>query len=220
VYQWARDGTPIVGATSPMYSVRTSDEQLTLTCTVTAYNLAGAGTPATSSGVAIPVAYVRGCPRATGRLHGNSLGLARLGMTRAQARRAYRHSSYRGKRFEDFFCLTPTGVRVGYASPALLAGLSNRQRHQLRQRVVWASTSSAYYSVGSIRVGATVDAAAKALRTGKPFHIGRNDCYVVANGSDTAVLEVRHGIVEEIGITDRRITRGRKAQLRFLKRFY
>lgn len=220
VYQWARDGTPIVGATSPMYTVRTSDEQLTLTCTVTAYNLAGAGTPATSSGVAIQVPYVRGCPRATGRLRGNSLGLARLGMTRAQARRAYRYSSNRGKHFEDFFCLTPTGVRVGYASPALLAGLSKGERHQLRGRVVWASTSSAYYSVGGIRAGATVAAAAKALRTGKPFHIGRNDWYLAANGSDTAVLKVRKGIVEEIGIADKRFTRGRKAQRTFLKSFY
>jgi isoquinoline 1-oxidoreductase subunit alpha len=39
-----------------------------------------------------------GCPQATGRLHGEELGLVlvRLGMTRKQARHAYRHSSTRG----------------------------------------------------------------------------------------------------------------------------
>ncbi len=55
----------------------------------------------------------------------------------------FTHSSNRGKRYEDFFCLTPIGIRVGYGSPKLLAKLSSRERAQLKDRVVWISTSNA-----------------------------------------------------------------------------
>jgi hypothetical protein len=67
-----------------------------------------------------------------------------VGMTRVKARRAYTHSSDRGRRYEDFFCLTPIGVRVGYASPKLLRALPRRKRRGLAGRVVWASTSSPF----------------------------------------------------------------------------
>jgi hypothetical protein len=39
------------------------------------------------------------------------------------------------------------------------------------------------------------------------------------NGSSTAVLKVRRGIVEEIGIGTKSLTKGRKAQSTFLKSF-
>ncbi len=55
---------------------------------------------------------------------------------------------------------------------------------------------------------------------GKPFHVGLNYWYLATNGSSTAVLKVRHGVVEEIGIGDRRLTRTRQADRRFLRSFY
>jgi hypothetical protein len=214
-YQWSRDGTPIQGATNTAYTVQRSDEQLTLTCAVTASNSFGAGSPATSRGVAVAVRHVARCPAATRTLSGRSLGLVHLGMTRPQARRAYKHSSDRGKKYQDFFCLTPIGVRVGYASPKL----PKRERKQLRDRVIWASTSSAYYAIHRIRAGATITAASKALRTGRPIQVGRNTWYLAPNGPSTAVLKVRRGIVEEIGIADKQLTHGHKAQVAFLKSF-
>ncbi|MGI9185886.1 MAG: alpha/beta hydrolase, partial [Solirubrobacteraceae bacterium] len=54
-----------------------------------------------------------GCPRATGRLAGATLGPVGLGITRARTRHAFAHSSTRGRRYMDFFCLTPNGIRVG-----------------------------------------------------------------------------------------------------------
>jgi hypothetical protein len=162
----------------------------------------------------------RGCPRATGRLLGRTLGLATLGMTRAQARRAYRHSSDRGRRYEDFFCLTPTGVRVGYASPKLLAALSRRDRNRLRGRIVWASTSNRRYSVRGVRSGARLGAARKKLRTSAPFHVGRNDWYFAPAGRSTALLKVRHGVVEEIGIVNAGLAKNRRAQRILVKSFY
>jgi hypothetical protein len=159
------------------------------------------------------------CPVATGKLSGTTLGLVRLGMTRKLARYEYDHVSDRAKHFEDFFCLTPIGVRVGYASTALLHTLSRRERKQFKGRVVWASTSNAFYAVRGVRPGTTLAAAGKHLKLTGPFHIGLNYWYLATNGTSTAVLKVRHGTVEEIGIGDKSLTRVHKAQVRFLMSF-
>jgi hypothetical protein len=160
-----------------------------------------------------------GCPLATGRLSAETLGLATLGVTRAQARHAYTQSSDRGKHYEDFFCLTPIGVRVGYASPALLKTLSRAKRRRFAGRVVWASTSDPFYELRGVRPGTTLASARKHHKLTGPFHIGRNFWYLTPNGSSTGVLKVRHGIVEEIGIAVKSLTKGHKAQVVFLKSF-
>ncbi len=211
-YQWYLDGTPIQAATSSSYVVQTGDEQLTLTCSVIASSSNGAGAPATTGkGATVPVPHVARCPAATGKLSSTTLGLVRLGMARAQARHAYTKSSNRGKKYEDFFCLTPIGVRVGYGSAKL--------PKKYADRVIWASTSSAYYTVHGIRVGATVIAAAKVLKLTGPIHVGLNDWYLTANGASTAVFKVRDGIIEEIGIADRSLTKTTTADRTFLKSF-
>lgn len=162
-----------------------------------------------------------GCPRATGRLHGRRLGRVRLGMTRAQARRAYRHSSNRGRRYEDFFCLTPIGVRVGYASPKLLRTLPARERHRWADRVVWASTSNPYYSLHGIRPGAQLARAARRLHTGRGFHVGANWWYFASYAKGArALFKVRRGTIEEIGIASSALTRSRRAKLVFVESFW
>jgi len=146
------------------------------------------------------------------------LGLLRLGMARAQALHAFAHSSNRGKKYEDFFCLTPSGVRVGIASPKLVKTLPKSER-KLAGTVIWASTSSFYYSIHGIRCGATVAAAGKLVKLTGPFHIGLNYWYLAPNGASTAVFKVRGRIIEEIGIADKQLTRGHKAQVAFLTSF-
>jgi isoquinoline 1-oxidoreductase alpha subunit len=160
-----------------------------------------------------------GCPAATGRLTGETLGLVKLGMTRAQARHAYTHSSNRRKHFEDFFCLTPAGVRVGYASPALLKTLPAHERTKLEGRVIWASTANTFYEIHGVRPGATLAVAHRHLKLTGPFHIGLNSWFLAPNGRSTAVLKVRGGKVEEIGIGDKALTHGHHAQVAFLKSF-
>jgi hypothetical protein len=218
-YVWSRDGTPVDGATRSTYTVQTGDEGLTLACTVTATDSTGPGAPAVSNTVHVPVPVVAHCPAATGKLGGITLGGLRLGMTRRQAQKVYQRSSDRGKRYQDFFCLTPHGIRVGYASPKLLKTLPDRQRKRLSGRVIWASTAYAYYSLQGVRPGATVAAAAKRLKLTPRFHIGLNYWYLAPNGSSTGILKVRNGTVEEIGIADKQLTRGRKAQRTFLTSF-
>ena len=195
------------------------DEGNTLACATTAVNIAGAGVPAASAGVLVPVPHVSRCPAASGKLSGNALGLVKLGDTRKQAEKAYTHSSNRGTRYEEFFCLTPIGVRVGYASPKAVAKLSSAEHKALAGRVIWISTSSAHYAVDGIRPGATVAAAAKKLKLGPVFRIGLNDWYLAPAGSATAVLKVRHDIVQEIGIASKQLTQGRAAQRLFLTSF-
>jgi hypothetical protein len=128
-------------------------------------------------------------------------------MTRAQAHHAFTHSSNRGKRYEDFFCLTPVGTRVGYASPRLLAGLPARERHTVSGRVVWISTSNPIYAIDGIRPGATLTAAQAAIHLDAPLVIGRNTWYLGPAGPVTAVLKVRDALVQEIGIANPSLTR-------------
>jgi predicted outer membrane repeat protein len=219
-YSWSSNGTPIVGATTSTYKVPTINEGTTLTCTVTASNANGAGPPATSKGVRVPVPKVPGCPAAKGRLNATAIDVLRLGMTRKQARHADVHSSTRGRKYQDFFCLTPRGIRVGYASPKELNTLSPSDSAALKDRVIWVSTASEHYDVRGVRPGATIAAAGKRLKLEPPFQVGKNTWYLAPNGASTAVLKVRHGVVEEIGIGDKRLTQTRKAARAFLTSFY
>jgi hypothetical protein len=140
-------------------------------------------------------------------------------MTRAQARHADRHSSNRGSRYKDFFCLTPRGVRVGYASPRLTRTLPARERRRTTGRVVWISTADPYYVLAGIRPGATIALAAKRFHTRRALHIGLNDWYVGRDGTAAVVMKVRHGIVEELGIADARLVRTRRATSVFMRSF-
>jgi hypothetical protein len=151
---------------------------------------------------------------------GTSIGQITLGMARSRARYPYRHHSNRGKQYEDFFCLTPIGVRVGYASPILLKGLSRSEQAKVRGRVVWASVSNPYYSLDGIRAGESIATASRVLGTEPPFHIGLNYWYLARKATYTAVLKVRGGVVEELGIADNALTKTRKAQNVLMHSFY
>ena len=167
-----------------------------------------------------PGSTIASCPVVTGKLSGGTMGLVRLGYTRAQSRRAYTHSSNRGRKFQDFFCLTPIGVRVGYASTKLLNFLPRSQRHKYAGRVVWASTSDVHFAVKTIRPGATVKAARRHFKLSKPYYVGRNIWYLAADGKARAIFKVRRGRIEEIGIADNALTRTPRQDRFFLRTFY
>jgi len=160
------------------------------------------------------------CAQPSGRLTGRRLGPVALGMTRGHARHAFVRFSTRHRRYMDFFCLTPGGIRAGYASPRILRRLPARRRARFRGRVVFISTASPFYSLRGVRAGASLAAARRVLRLSNPFRVGLNDWYLAPNGAVRAVLKVRHGRVEEIGIAEKSLTANRRIALQFLKSFF
>jgi 6-phosphogluconolactonase (cycloisomerase 2 family) len=210
-FRWSRGTTPIEGATAATYAVQQLDEGSLLTCDVTASTHAGA---ASAQGhIRIPVPFVPRCPAATGSVSGTRLGLARLGMTRAQARRAYRGSAARSSPNWDYFCLTPRGVAVGYPTPAALRELPSREQRQLRGRVVWATSENSNYEIDGISPGATLGVVKQRLAHWTMIHTSLADFYLVPRGGETAVVRARESVVAEVGIADRRLTRTRADRL-------
>jgi len=217
-YQWDRDGTAVLGAAAQQYTVQASDEGTTITCSVFAAN-AGGQSVASSSGLPVPVPLIPHCPAATGRLVGIRLGLIKLGMTRSHARASYARSALRGTANEDFFCLTPIGIRDGYPSSRLRRTLSRTRRQRLDGRVIWISTANPFYAIDGISPGAALAAAQRKLRGGVHERVGGNDWYLAPAGPATAVLKVRGGVVQEVGIATRQLTRTAAADRAFLTSF-
>ena len=160
-----------------------------------------------------------GCPQATGRLTQAGVGPLSLGMKRARARAILTHSSTRGRRYMDFFCLKPVGIRAAYPSPAMLRGLTRKVRGRLSGRIVLLLTSDRLYALRGVRPGARLSKVGRRLHVGRQIRIGLNDWYLAPNGRSIGVLKVRHGVIEEIGIADLGLTAKRRTAVRFLKSF-
>ena len=182
-------------------------------CSVTAYKGTIASAPVVSRGVRVPVPFVSGCPAASGSL---SELLRLLGVTRARVGDAFARSSSSGQEYEDFFCLTPLGILVGYPPPGLLAALPASERGLFYGRVVWISTANAFYSLLGVRPGTTVAVAGTLLKLIGPFHVGANVWYLAQDGSYLIVLIVRGGIVAQLGVADWSLAGGPAGELAFL----
>jgi hypothetical protein len=142
-----------------------------------------------------------GCPAATGRLSGRSLGPVRLGMTRARVRRGLPSNLDTARGSTDSFCLSSSAIRVVFVhGKAALAVSGNR-----------------HYALKRVRPGAqfTVKLAHR-LHAGRALHIGKNTWYLVASGPSRGVLEVRGGVVRQVGIADRSATANRTRARRLL----
>ena len=157
-----------------------------------------------------------GCPAANGKLTATGIGPLSLGMTRARARSILKFSSTRGRKYWDFFCLKPIGIRAAYASAAAAAKLKRSERRGVRGKIVLLLTSDRLYSLKGVKPGTRLNGVAKKLHVSKRIRIGKNDWYIVPNGSSRGVLKVQHGVIEEVGIADRRLAGNYRAAKRFL----
>ncbi len=157
------------------------------------------------------------CAQPTGRVAGTSLGPMRLGMTRAQVRREFFHISTHRRRYMDYFCSSHS-IRVGYPSGRLLRSVPRHDRARLSGRAVLALTSSLHYALRGIRRGERVSRI-RHVSLSQRFRVGVNQWYVIANGSSHGILKVRFGVVQEIGVADRLLTRNRSADHLFLRAF-
>jgi hypothetical protein len=159
------------------------------------------------------------CPKATGRLSGMTLGRLSLGMKRSAARNIYTRWSTRGRRDMEFYCLSPTGIRAGYPSAGMLRRLSRAERRRVQGRIVLMLTANRYYALRGARPGVRVRKVARRLKLGPGMKIGLNVWYLGPNGPSRALLKVRHGVIEEIGIADKPLTGTTGATRRFLATF-
>jgi ABC-2 type transport system ATP-binding protein len=158
------------------------------------------------------------CAAPTGRIAGRSLGPVSLGMTRTRARRAFAGVSERGRSNMDFFCAANGYIRVGYASAGLLRGHPARQRRTLRGLAVLALTGNAHFAAHGIRHGTRLAVARRRLHL-THYRVGLNDWYLAPDGRVRAVLKVRRGTVQEVGIANLGLTTSRRATARFLRAF-
>ena len=179
------------------YVIQRLDQGSRLSCEVTATN-PGGRSHATSPTRHIVVPFRKGCPQATGVLAGTTLGLVHLGLTPAAVRHVYRFSSRQAAPGEDSFCFSPAGTRVGYGSSALVAKLG--LGHKLIGRVIWTTSGNPRYAIGGVRVGATLAAVKKGLRHGSLYREGGVEWYVTADGSATALVQIRARLAVAVGI--------------------
>ena len=86
-----------------------------------------------------------------------------------------------------------------------------------RGRVVLVLTSNRSFSLGGIRSGADVRTLRARLRDERRIRVGRNVWYLERGPAATLVYKTRGRRVLDVGIADRRLTRGVGASKRFLR---
>jgi hypothetical protein len=159
------------------------------------------------------------CPAATGRLTSKSIGRLRLGMKRSRARKVYPNWSSHDRRDMDFYCLKVLGIRAGYPSAKLLRTLTRKQRRRVQGRIVLGLTANRHYALRGVRPGTRLSKVRRKLHPGHRYTVGRNAWYITPNGPNHGVLKVRHGVIQEIGIADKRLTGSIRLSRRFLRTF-
>jgi hypothetical protein len=214
-YQWNRDASQIPGATQQQYQVQIADEGATLGCGVTAGN----GSAVAKATVVVAEPGTLSCPRPSGRISGLSVGPLALGMKQGSARARLHRFAVTRNHFDDFCLFGGWGIRVAYPSARLLKSQPHGRRGKLAHRIVIALTANPFYALDDVRPGATLAEARSQLHLSKVFHIGLNDWYVASRPVADGVLKVRHGIVQEVGLVNKRLSRTRKAQGRLLVSF-
>jgi hypothetical protein len=161
----------------------------------------------------------RRCASIRGRIAGKRLHRARLGRKRRTIRRAYPSRRTRGS--FDYFCLADgRAIGVGYPSRRLRRGLGRRERRRTRGRAVLILTTSRHLRVRAARVGTRTRILRRRLHRERRYRVGRNIWYLARGKRSTLVFKTRAGRVRSLGIADRRLTRTRRGQRRFLRGFF
>jgi phospholipase C len=143
------------------------------------------------------------CPRATGTISGTTLDPVVLGRARRTQRKDLTHYwPMANKRFDDVCLATGRGIRVGYLSA----------RRGAAPKAVLAMTANTLYSDAGFTPGQRVP------RTGLPKAIKRGiyRWYAIKQPKATLFLKARDGVIWEVGLGAKALTRTRAAQVRLL----
>jgi hypothetical protein len=160
------------------------------------------------------------CLLASGRLQGSTLGPIALGRPRGAVRAQLPTFSTRGRKAMDFYCLTGGGgIRAGYPSPSLLRAAPRGLRSRIAGHVVLLLSANHRYAFGGARHGTRLSAVAKRLQIGRGYRVGLNTWYVAPGKSANGVFKVRHGVIQEVGIANHRLTASRRLARKFFASF-
>jgi hypothetical protein len=143
------------------------------------------------------------CPKPSGGFSGTQVGPLKLAMSRGAARQMLRRYVITHYGFDNFCLYAGWGIRAAYR----------------RNAIVLLLTANPFYNLDGTTPGLTIASIAKRLRVGKPIVIGANDWYVAPGATSNYVFKVRGGIIQEIGIANKRDTSNRAAQKAFLSKF-
>jgi phospholipase C len=150
------------------------------------------------------------CPQAGGSIGGTTIGPVNLNESRATQRRLDPHYwVMANRRFDDVCLATGHGIRVGYLKDHVAA------------LAMTANSLYSYYSPSSyesVAPGTTVAAALKDLGpdVSTPIKRGRYRWYALRLSSSTLFLKTLRGVVQEIGISTKNLTRSAAADRRLL----
>ena len=161
----------------------------------------------------------QGCVNAALGVRGKRLGPARVGRTRKGQRRLLKGARLRSRRGIDRYCASGGGAfRIGYPTKRLLRSFARgSSRRKAKGHVVLALTSSKRFAVKRVRPGARAKVARKRMKGARRIRVGRNT-WLVGTGKNVRLLvQMRGGKVRAVGIANKRLTRGRTAQRRFLR---
>jgi endoglycosylceramidase len=163
----------------------------------------------------VPVHQSARCPAASGRLRGSHLGRLFLGMSRRRAQRAYPRFTHR--RLSDRVCLSQAALTAGYPSSALLRKRGRRQRQRLRGRVIVLTTANHHYALHGVRAGDRFHRVRRKLGRLMQIRIGHVRWYATRRGRVSGLVQVRGGLVRQIGLVDRRFARTKAALKRLVR---
>jgi hypothetical protein len=128
-----------------------------------------------------------------------------LDQRRATVRHELGHVSTRRRGRIDSKCLSGGSIRVGYATAKLVRP---SHRRSLAGRAVLITTSNPHYSLAGARPGAKLR---RRPRHSLRLRMGASTWYVVRGARSDGVVEVRHGVVQAVGIADKRLASRRSA---------
>jgi ABC-2 type transport system ATP-binding protein len=168
----------------------------------------------------VPPPAANSCPPATGRLSKRLLGPVKLGAKRKRVRHALSGSDRQSHHHVDSFCLSPNGIRVGYASSKLLKHSPRSAKRHLRGKSVLLLSSNGRYALRGVRPGSSLKQAKHKLHLSHAIRVGKDRWFFVRRGKVSAVIRARGGAVGEVGIANRHLTSSGKQQRRFLKSFF
>jgi hypothetical protein len=118
------------------------------------------------------------------------------------------------------FCLyAGFGICAAIPTLKLLRELPTAQGKHATGRLVLLLTANPFYDLNGVVPGDMIAAAAKHLHLSKAYVVGANTWYFAARAGVNGIIKVRHGVVYEIGLASKPLTKTAKAQHAFITSF-